>query len=595
MAVQTTFGTLELALRALQTQQAAMNVTGENIANANTPGYAQEQAVMAATVPLSNYPAGVAGTGVTVQEIQRVTSAFLDQQVRSQQGLLSQWQSTQSSLQEVQATFNEPSSTGIQNALEAFWSSLQQLAANPENLAVRAAAVQQGQGLATSVNTVFQQLTSMQQDLNKQVVATVGQINSYAQQIATLNGQIVAVQATGQQPGALADSRAEALNQLSKLVNITVRQESSGADQVFVGGVPLVDHTHVNELAAQVVQNGGPANSVTVAFSSAGTAASITSGELYAQLQMTNQSIPNYESQLNTFAAQLAGQVNSLQLTGYDLTGVQANSYSPPHPFFDAAGQEVDQGTSTTYTAAASGSFQIALGSGAGSTSPVGTVYTVAVASGATLSQIAQDINQQAGAAVYASVTAGGVLQLQGVVPGQDILYNPADAGGQAVLTGTGVDTAATVGAWSGSTNVVTQPSTAQSASTLAVDASVANDPAYIATAASPNSPGDGSNALAMSKLQGAVNPLLNQSTLGGYYQAMIETLGQQTAQAGQMVQGASQLATQVGNLQQQVSGVSLDQEATNMIRYQQAYDAAAQFTATVNTMLNTLINQMLA
>ncbi len=593
MAVQTTFGTLQVGLSGLQAQQTALNVTGENITNANTPGYAQEQAVMAASPPLTNYPAGEAGTGVTVQEIQRITSAFLDQQVRSQQGLLSQWQSTQNSLQEVQAIFNEPSSTGIQSSLNAFWSSLQQLADNPADPSVRTAVVQQGKSLATSVNTVFQQLVSMQQDLNKQVVSTVGQINSYAQQIATLNGQIVAVQATGQQPGALADNRAQILNQLSSLINVTVRQESSGADQVFIGGVPLVDNTHVNQLSAQVAQNGGPANSVTVAFSSAGTAASINAGELSAQLQMTNQTIPSYEQQLNTFAAQLAGQVNALQLTGYDLTGVQANSYSPPHPFFDAAGAEVDQGTSTSYTAAASGSFQIGLGAGAGSTTPVGTVYTVNVASGATLSQIALDINQQAGAAVYASVTAGGVLQLQGVVPGQDILYNPTNTGGQAVLTGTGVDTAATVGTWSGGTNVVTQPSTTQAASTLAVDASVANDPAFIAAAQTPNAPGDGSNAQAMAGLSTTALPVLNSASLGGYYDGIISTLGLQGQQSNQMVQNFGNLVTQLTNQQQSVSGVSLDQEATNMIRYQQAYGAAADFINTLNTVLNTLIQQV--
>ncbi len=456
-----TFGPLQLGLSGLQAQQIGLDVTGQNVANVNTPGYNRQEAVLTDSPPTPNTP-GELGTGVTVAQITQARDTFVNQQFRNQQSGLSQWQAAQNGLNEIQAIYNEPSATAISGVLSQFWSSLQQLAGNPESLATRTTVAQQGQNLASSINTVYSKLQDLQGNLNNQVGAIVQQVNTDASQIAALNGEIEAVTGGGQTANDLISQRANLLDQLSKLTGVQVTQETNGSVQVDSGGGTLVFGSTAHSLAA-VTPTGS--NLSRVVWGASGVAFNTAAGgQLAGTITLRDTTIPGLQSQLNTFAANLASEMNTLQQNGYAL-----NANSP------------------------------------------------------------SGIN-------FFNVTAGS------------------------------------------------------EAASIAVNPAVTADPTQIAAASNPSAPGDGSNAQNMADLATTTVPALGNSSVGDYYNATISGLGIQAQTANQMVTNGQALVTQMTNQRQAVSGVSLDQEATNLVTYQQAYGAAADFINTVNTLLNTLI-----
>src|SRR5919197_1525181 len=208
--IRSTFATLNLANRALVSQQLALDVTAHNIANANTDGFTRQAAEMQASVPVTvtgttrpQQPAQL-GTGVDVVNIKRFRDGFLDLQYRNEQQVLGQWEATHAALGRLEQSLNEPSEQGLGAALSAFWNDWSGLANNPESQAYRKALVESAQTLTT--------------------------------QIARLNDEIVKVTGAGDQPNDLRDQRDVLIDQLSKIVNITYREGENGAVTVNIGG-----------------------------------------------------------------------------------------------------------------------------------------------------------------------------------------------------------------------------------------------------------------------------------------------------------------------------------------------------------------------
>lgn len=201
--MRSTFGGIETALRSLQAQQLALEITGHNIANANTPGYSRQVAGLAASSPYTNpafnrpTTAGQIGTGVAVETITRMRDQFVDVQIRQENQSLGRWQARNNNLHQLELIYNEPSDTGIANALDQFWTSLQELANRAENTSVRAVVQQQAVILTDTIRSVHDQVAQLQNDLNQEISTRVSEINSLANQIADLNEQIGKVTSLG--------------------------------------------------------------------------------------------------------------------------------------------------------------------------------------------------------------------------------------------------------------------------------------------------------------------------------------------------------------------------------------------------------------
>jgi flagellar hook-associated protein 1 FlgK len=268
MSIPTLQG-LQTALSGLLAEQQALDVAGSNITNADTEGYTRETAELQTnlpiTIPATNSITGRGaqlGTGVSVGDITRVRNTYLDAQYRTQNSALSNASTQSEELSQAQTAFNEPSSAGIASQLSAFWSAWNSLADSPTSEAAKQAVVAAGEQLTTTFNQLSAQLSTISSQAGEQynsLAGAGGEVESYATQIAQLNGQIKLAEEAGQQPNDMLDRRDLLLDKLSGLANITVTEQPDHTDTVSFGDAaqPLVEATKVNWPQALTETAGG--------------------------------------------------------------------------------------------------------------------------------------------------------------------------------------------------------------------------------------------------------------------------------------------------------------------------------------------------
>jgi flagellar hook-associated protein 1 len=256
MSIPTLQG-LQTALSGLLAEQAALDTTANNIANANTEGYTRESAVLT-TNPTIQLPAistttgqgAQLGTGVDVETIKRIRDVYLDGAYRNQNSSLSSATTLAESLQQAQNAFAEPSSSSLASQLSSFWSAWSELAEAPSET-TKEDVVNAGQQLARTFNQLSTALTAVETQASEHVTALTqagGEIDGYANQIAQLNGQIQLAEAAGQHPNEMLDRRDLLLDKLSALGQVSTTTEPSGSFVVSFGDAkrPLVEAGTVN-------------------------------------------------------------------------------------------------------------------------------------------------------------------------------------------------------------------------------------------------------------------------------------------------------------------------------------------------------------
>ncbi len=336
------FVMLNIASRALAAQQLAMDITGQNLANATTPGYQRQQVVLTDPPPVllpgTGSQPNYVGQGVTVSQITRVSNAFLSRSVRAQTSQAGSWSAIDTALAQLQPLFAEPSSTGLAEAMNSFFAAWQTVSQNPTSLPARTALLGQAQQLVSNFQGLAQQLVNEQSNLDQSVSSQVGQINHLAAQLATVNQSIAAAAGTGATPNDLLNQRGELLNQLAKLANISYAVNPNGSVDVYLGSQALV----LNHTTYTLTTRFNAATGVHDVVFQNGAVPKLSSGSLYGTLQVRGISqgstlvgdIPTYLRRLNTLATGLATAVNHLQASGYGLGGTSPTGL----PFFTNAG-----------------------------------------------------------------------------------------------------------------------------------------------------------------------------------------------------------------------------------------------------------------
>ena len=301
MAISSFMG-LQTSLRALLAQQAALDVTSHNIANANTVGYTRQEAVLAAATPLTIDSGAIQtgggaqlGQGVDVQQYRRLRDQFADLQWRAQNMTLGDQKTRSSALDQAQTVLGEPSDTGINALFGKFWDAWQDVANHPESTAAKTALVGHAQNLATSINQLGANLTAIQtlagQQLT-QLTSASGPVQSAATQIASLNLAIQNAIGAGQQPNDLMDQRDQLLDQLSGYAQVSVTDLGNGSMQVSLDGQMVVNDTTFSWPSPYVA----------------------TGGQLGALANLSSASGPiaGYVSDLDAVANKLATSVNAI-------------------------------------------------------------------------------------------------------------------------------------------------------------------------------------------------------------------------------------------------------------------------------------------
>ncbi len=316
MSIPTLLG-LQTALSGLQAEQQAIDVTGQNITNANTEGYSRETAVLQTKEPLRiadlssvTGEGGQLGTGVTVATYTRIRNTYLDAQYRAQNTALGAASTQAEELGQAQGVFGEPSSTGLASQLSAFWSSWSELAENSSSEAAKITVVSAATQLTGTLHQLQSQLQSVEGQAAAQYAAITGptgEVQSDAAQIAQLNHQIKLSLQAHQQPNDLEDSRDLLLDKLSALANVTVTKEADGTDTVTFGNAPkpLVEGSNVNWPQALTAAAGG---------------------QLGALLELSSPTgaLASYQAGLNEVAKTLATSVNAIHTATPFFSGTTA-------------------------------------------------------------------------------------------------------------------------------------------------------------------------------------------------------------------------------------------------------------------------------
>jgi flagellar hook-associated protein 1 FlgK len=321
------FGSLSIAVRSLLAQEGALDVTSNNIANVNTPGYSRQLPILTEAPPLDTGQISI-GNGVDFEGVQSVRDNILELRIDQETQQQNRLESYVNSMNQVQSLFNETEGAGLSEALNQFFSSFQQLADNPTDIPTRQAVISAGQDLASAFQQTGQQLNAIQRGLDQQVGQTVAEINSDASQLASLNQQITSFQGNSEQAGMLQDQRYSVLNSLSQLVDAAVTYINDGSLTITTGnGVPLVAGGQSFALGTAANPSTGfqdifsQGNDVTSSF---------TGGQLAGLLEARDQAIPSALSNLDNLAAGLINAVNTQSWKGYDLDGAKGGNFFQP-------------------------------------------------------------------------------------------------------------------------------------------------------------------------------------------------------------------------------------------------------------------------
>ncbi len=455
-------GLFGIGSNALATFQRALAVTGQNIANVNTPGYSRQEIILNETTPENGRP-GQIGTGVEASEVRRSVDTFVEQQLLNSNERLGQFGASQKALSQIQSVFADSNDQGIAAGLNEFFKAWQDVATNPADLTSRTVLLSKADSAAKRLNQAATQLSSQRSSLDGQIQSGINDINALAAQIADLNSQIKLAEVSGQQANDLRDQRGRFLNDLGGLIDVSSIEDATGQVTVFVGvGQVLVAQQTAFQLAG--VANAGNGGLLDVRYDSGSgpntdLTSVISSGRLKGLIDARDSTAAGLQSSLDTLASQLVSQVNTQHRVGYGLDG------STTQDFFTATGS-----TAATISVALTDRRQIA-----------------------------------------ASSTAAGV-------------------------------------------------------------------------------PGNNVNALALANLQTAAVSGLGNTTFQGYYSAMAGSFGATLQEATRDLQGQEIFHDQLQAHRAEVSGVSMDEELINLLKYQRAFQAASKLIITSDEMLQTIL-----
>ncbi len=333
-------GLFSIARSALLTHQTSLRVISQNIANAETPGYSRQEAVLQATTPI-RFPYGSVGTGVNVATIIRKRDILLDDAYRSANGQASGSEMRRDLLGQLEGVFGEPSDAGMSNALDQFWSAFSDLSTAPNSGAAQAVVQQRGRQVAGLFNqfdtSLSQQRTSSIDRLN----GTVATINQYATQIAELNGRIVSSESNGTMANDLRDQRDLHVDALSKLAGVRFFEQANGSVSVIIGNSTLVDGVTARPVGAQLVPpNPMPALvpsdiPLKITLGNAPDALTPLGGELKSLVEYINTEVPNARARLDALASSLVTGVNAQHTQGFVFNGATIPGTAAGN-FFDA-------------------------------------------------------------------------------------------------------------------------------------------------------------------------------------------------------------------------------------------------------------------
>lgn len=318
------FSPLEIGRRALRASQLGIAVTGQNIANVNTPGYTRQTIHLSAT-PNDSANLGLVGPGVTIEGVKGARDQFTEARLQNEYGTSGRLAAERDAIYPVDSVLNPANGGGIQKALNDFFGAFRDLEASPTSQPVRSVVSETGKVLANTFRATRAQLSSIREDADRALRSTVEEANQLAEKVAELNGRIGSAEGQNQNASELRDQRAEALNKLAELTGARSYENTDGLVTVTLAdGRALVSGDKATPLTTV---SSAPNGLATIELD--GQPAAVTDGKLRG-LQNAIDSIGQYLTSLDDLAASVADRVNTLHTSGTDLNGNAGTAFFVP-------------------------------------------------------------------------------------------------------------------------------------------------------------------------------------------------------------------------------------------------------------------------
>ncbi|MGN6788388.1 MAG: flagellar hook-associated protein FlgK [Rhodanobacteraceae bacterium] len=533
-----------IGLSGLNAASAAFNTASNNISNVYTPGYNRQ------IVSLGELPAA---QGVNVQGIQRQFDSYIAQQLNSANSKSSALDAYQTQISQIDNLLADQDS-GLAPLMQKFFSSLSDLAGSPSDPAARQGVIGSADTLSAQFRSFDGYLSDMASGLDGQLQDEVTQINNSAKQIANLNTQIALAKAKqGQAPNSLLDQRDQLVADLAKRVNIRASVQDSGSYNISFGnGQPLVSGGRQFDL--QTMPSAADPSRTSIGYRDASgnliemQDSTFSGGTLGGLLTFRDETLNPTRNKLGQLAVSFAEGLNTQHRAGLDLNG------NPGGDMFAIGQPLVYANARNTGTASMSVAFDPA-----NANQLTASDYDIRYDAGSGNFRITRI---DTGASTTATLDASNQLHFGGVTA---TVSNPAS-----LADGDRFQVQPTRIAASGFKNAIA-------------------DPAQIAAADSAGGTGNNGNALALENLQ-------TQSLVGGTasfnqaYASLVGDVGNRTNIVQVNLKAQQSLSDQLTDVQQSQSGVNLDEEAANLVRYQRYYQANAKVIQTGSTILDAIL-----
>ncbi|WP_265822928.1 flagellar hook-associated protein FlgK [Geovibrio ferrireducens] len=574
------FGIFNSGISGLMASQAGIDVTGHNIANINTAGYSRQTVSLTTQTPNIS-GSNVYGRGVQITSITRVYDEILAESIRNGQSQLSFYTSVQTTLSKVTVYFNElEDGSGLGEALKDYFNAWSDFANNPtdqstEAMVKRVNLVETTNTLTQKIQSSYNQLESFRKESDYNISAYVNEINQLSEALAKINGEIAKIESLGNTANDYRDQRDQILSRLSELANVSVHEKNNGQVTVYLGGSALVDDKVSYKLFAESDESNDGHYKITWGTSvdtkgQTDLTSFITGGAMGAELKARDEIIPGYMKQIDELAVTLINETNRIHSLGQGVNRFTqiTSTNGVPNPSF-VFSQEAGSFPTAQVT---KGTVRITVYDSAGD---VAGTYDIDIDPDKdNLNSVIQKISAADG-----DMTGG---KLQASIAMDNSIKISTEAGYTFAFTEdtSNLLVAAGLNSYFSGTG----------ASDIQLSSLIKDNNLYIAAGYS-GAEGDNKAAEALANLKYTKVFKDQGVTIDGFYSYFVATLASEKAQVDTFVSTVTYSLSELQLKLEEIQGVSMDEELTNLMRFQRSYEASARFITTVDSMIDKLIN----
>ena len=554
---------LNMGQRALSINQRAMQTVGHNIANQETEGFSRQQVRSGTSAP---DPTGLGG-GADAQPTSRVYDKFVQRKILQENPRSEMFKSRGEFLQKIEIIFSETEGNGLHKALNEFWNSWSQLSNQPESEPARMRVKEQSDVLASRFRGMYSQLSGLRKEINGRLVATVNKVNELGQKVAELNRQIFSYEGRQRVANDMRDARNQAIEELSALVDVNSFEDPNGRTTVIIGrDWTLVEGINRYQLDGKM--KGGELGMLNIdGVSTNDNRRDLTrtfrEGEMAEMLRMRDDTIVEYQKNLDEIAFGLAGKVNKIHASGTGINsaaemmkstfGLNSAALNQPLPFLK------------------DGIFQLHL---VDPHNEILETYEIEVQAGKdTLPDIVKRLNQTVNdpGLLQASIEGDGSLLLQSGTDYKFIFGEDQSSLAQVLGLNSFFDTL-------------------KGAEDIQLSGHILENTNNISTG-KDLIPGDNRIALEIAKLQTMPTMRDETMTFDEYYNGVLTGMGLKIQRNNTEQAQQESMVKQFKEIRSSISSVNMDEELADMMQYQKAYEASARFINTIDKMMETVIN----